>query len=469
MQYINLSEVTFTLWFKRNNLTATQDLFSLMNGLIRTTDSQILYWTNTAVGNKVLNYTPDTDWNFIAVTHERTNCRIYYNNISVAEFTNCRTIDTRDVTKTFGSYGPYNYLNGSMDDIRVFNRSLDSEAVMDIYYKGREASKLGSGVPILGYHRVDNIGTTYYTNLTDFADQMEWLNSSGYTTITFKHFVNYTLGLYELPDNPVILSFDDGNRNVYTNATPIMDLYDFVGCANIPTGSVGTAGKMNWTDLQNLSDKGWEIVSHSVTHSNFLTLSSAERIAEFNDSKNAIDGNISGYNTTSFIYPYTTFNETTNAEASVYYTFTGGLDNYIQNVRYWNYGYKYTNLYGGFERLAMANVTTFENFVKAVTQDNQLKIQYNFNENQGTDVHDVSGNGNNGTITGASWNNDGITVALTNLIDYTLVGSTFNLLTNLWDQVVVSYVYGDSHTVEAMNSNFTAGIDNVSEKFQLFF
>ena len=29
---------------------------------------------------------------------------------------------------------------------------------------------------------------------------------------------------------------------------------------------------------------------------------------------------------------------------------------------------------------------------------------------------------------------------------------------------MVSYVYGDSHTVEAMNSNFTAGIDNVSEK-----
>ncbi len=71
---------------------------------------------------------------------------------------------------------------------------------------------------------------------------------------------------------------------------------------------------------------------------------------------------------------------------------------------------------------------------------------YNYiklNENSGLTAHDTSGNGNDGIILGATWNNDAITVALTNIVDYTISGATFTLVNSVyaWDQIVGSYDY----------------------------
>ncbi|MCD4770900.1 polysaccharide deacetylase family protein [archaeon] len=407
--FINTSsELTYTFWFKRNNITITQDPFAEMNGLIRTTSTQILYWPNTDNGNKALDYTPDKNWTFIAVTHQGNKCSIYKDNSSVASFADCSTINTKNAVNNLGSYGIFNHVNGSIDDVRIFNRSLGSEAVMDIYYKQRDPIPLQSGVVVVSYHNVDNIDTTYYVNLTNFDAQMSWLNNSGYTSITYRDFVKYTQGKYILPEKPIIISFDDGSLNVYTNAFTIMKNYGFIGCANIISSLVGNAGKMSYTQIQDLSDSGWEIVSHSQTHCNFITSCNTPQdwINEFNNSKSSLEGNLTGVNITSFIYPFTTYNDTSNSYADDYYTFVGGYDWYNPITKILDYGYKHTNPIGGLDRFGLTNTTTLNMFQHAVLQNNDLKMQLNFDENSSTIAYDSSGNENHGIISGTTWNSE---------------------------------------------------------------
>ena len=73
------------------------------------------------------------------------------------------------------------------------------------------------------------------------------------------------------------------------------------------------------------------------------------------------------------------------------------------------------------------------------------KISYQFNENSGTTAHDLSGNGNDGTISGATWNTDGLFVLLTEGVDYSLSTTTglFTILnTDLqWSEMIASWTY----------------------------
>ncbi len=78
-----------------------------------------------------------------------------------------------------------------------------------------------------------------------------------------------------------------------------------------------------------------------------------------------------------------------------------------------------------------------------------------FNENQGIIAYDVSGNTNNAAISGTTWNNDGVLVTLTDLVDYTLSGATFTVINSDldWDQIVTSYIYSaDTRGTDAANS-----------------
>lgn len=88
------------------------------------------------------------------------------------------------------------------------------------------------------------------------------------------------------------------------------------------------------------------------------------------------------------------------------------------------------------------------------------------NENSGTTAHDISGNSNDGTITGATWYNDGILNTLTAVTDYT-IDPTTGLFTIVnveyswaWMNVSWDYVTGEDCA--------TINVDEVGSSFGLF-
>ena len=87
------------------------------------------------------------------------------------------------------------------------------------------------------------------------------------------------------------------------------------------------------------------------------------------------------------------------------------------------------------------NTTVYPDNFRIKTRLFNITLQYKLNENQGTIAYDTSGNSNNGTISGATWNNDGVLITLTNLIDYSLAGNIFTILNDdlSWNQIITNY------------------------------
>jgi peptidoglycan/xylan/chitin deacetylase (PgdA/CDA1 family) len=59
------------------------------------------------------------------------------------------------------------------------------------------------------------------TSVTRFRKHMEHV-SKKYNTISLSDLVDWRLGKKTLPDNPCIITFDDGLKNVYENAVPVL-------------------------------------------------------------------------------------------------------------------------------------------------------------------------------------------------------------------------------------------------------
>ena len=59
-----------------------------------------------------------------------------------------------------------------------------------------------------------------------FTKQMEYLHEEGYTTLTLPEFQAYMEEEIDVPKKSVLITFDDGFKDNYINAYPILKKYD---------------------------------------------------------------------------------------------------------------------------------------------------------------------------------------------------------------------------------------------------
>jgi peptidoglycan/xylan/chitin deacetylase (PgdA/CDA1 family) len=158
--------------------------------------------------------------------------------------------------------------------------------------------------PILLYHHVSDDGSVlrYHVTLDDFRTQMEALRDWGYTSITATDLANVIIKGGELPNRPVVITFDDGYVDVYKNAFPIMHEMGFVGSIYIYVDHVGENGFVNTEQIQALADDGWEIGNHSMSHSD-LTKDHSILDFEVQQSRLTLE-QATGVKVYTFAYPY---------------------------------------------------------------------------------------------------------------------------------------------------------------------
>ncbi len=129
-------------------------------------------------------------------------------------------------------------------------------------------------VPILMYHHISDAPPTNLLELsltvtpTHFTQQLDYLKTHDYHTITFNQLFDALYYGGPLPAHPIILTFDDGYEDAYQFAFPILQVHGFSGTFYIITGVVGWRGYLNWEQLHSMLAAGMQIGSHTIHHVN---------------------------------------------------------------------------------------------------------------------------------------------------------------------------------------------------------
>jgi peptidoglycan/xylan/chitin deacetylase (PgdA/CDA1 family) len=167
-------------------------------------------------------------------------------------------------------------------------------------------------VPILTYHRVDllrpplpELTRKLTVDPGDFAAQMRWLKSHGFHTLTQTELFMALVWGKRLPSKPVLITFDDGYRDVFLNAAPVLKRLGLKATAYVITGRIGgpDVSFLNWKQLRELESAGIEAGSHTISHAQLTSLSDAEAIRQLVGSRKALEYAL-GHPVQWFSYPY---------------------------------------------------------------------------------------------------------------------------------------------------------------------
>ena len=177
--------------------------------------------------------------------------------------------------------------------------------------------------PILLYHHIANIipVNRYYVSPENFRAQMQALREWGFTTITPSYLRQVLVSGGELPYRPVVITFDDGNLDVYENAYPIMREFGFIGAFYIVSTRLSAGGYVGVDQLKEMASVGWEIGSHTADHLD-LTLNHGLVREEMLQSRLDIQEALS-MTVTSIAYPYGLVDEYIAMQAQEYGYMTG--------------------------------------------------------------------------------------------------------------------------------------------------
>lgn len=121
-----------------------------------------------------------------------------------------------------------------------------------------------------------NVGADIYDVWVDnFRRQMQWLKESGYKVGT-----------------DVLITFDDGELNNFTEALPVLQECGFTAYFFIIVSRVGKKGYMGWPELKQLQQAGMTVGSHGLSHEILTNLLDSQLEQELTASKRTLEVNL---------------------------------------------------------------------------------------------------------------------------------------------------------------------------------
>lgn len=167
-----------------------------------------------------------------------------------------------------------------------------------------------SKIPVLMYHAIDYGNNSLYVSKVDFENQISYLVKNNYNFITFEDLANNNI-----PSNPIIITFDDGYHDLYTNAFPILKKYNVRATAFLIIEDLHLTGEeiaqMNqWFSFQ----------SHTLYHKDLTTLDNNSLENELDLSKKMLQSIVSN-KVIAICYPSGKFNNNVINIAKKHYSY----------------------------------------------------------------------------------------------------------------------------------------------------
>lgn len=150
----------------------------------------------------------------------------------------------------------------------------------------------GTELPIVMYHQLtksESRAGKYVLTLGQFEKDLKFLKNKGYETVTVYQVIDYVKGNGELPEKPIMLTFDDGCETLYHYALPLLEEYGFTA-VGFAVGALADSYSalddhnlnyscLDWDEIKEMCDGGIvDIQSHSYDlHKNTADRSGAKK------------------------------------------------------------------------------------------------------------------------------------------------------------------------------------------------
>jgi len=171
-------------------------------------------------------------------------------------------------------------------------------------------------VPILMYHSISEhlfgMYHPYYhlnTSPEVFSEQMRWLRHAGYRSLDLAEAWASLESGADLTGK-VVITFDDGYRDFYTDAMDVLKQCGFTATIFLATGRIqNTPARiegvdyLTWSEVRELHAEGMRFGSHTVTHPDLRSLGPEQIDYELACSKEIIEQNL-GTSVKWFSYPH---------------------------------------------------------------------------------------------------------------------------------------------------------------------
>ena len=151
-------------------------------------------------------------------------------------------------------------------------------------------------IPILMYHSVldlrgqnegqRNFNPAYCLSVERFREQMEYIHKNGYKTL---HLDQLLESQSQVLEKSLVITFDDGWADNYSNVLPILIKYGLKATIFIVTGFIGQTNYMSWSQLREMREADVSIQSHTVSHRPLSLLSQAEVEYELQEGRKGLN------------------------------------------------------------------------------------------------------------------------------------------------------------------------------------
>ncbi len=185
-------------------------------------------------------------------------------------------------------------------------------------------------VPILLYHHITNDTFTDEQSISHISPNDFRLHMTAikvhYNPISLRRYIEYVKcddGSITLPENPIVVTFDDGYLSNYEIAYPILKELEIPATIFVVTDTVGEqadGGKVHyshftWQQAREMEASGLiEIQSHTADHVGMTTVNAGEQMRQLRKSKYDIEKNL-GHKCDMIAFPYGDYNEEVKQEA----------------------------------------------------------------------------------------------------------------------------------------------------------
>jgi peptidoglycan/xylan/chitin deacetylase (PgdA/CDA1 family) len=200
------------------------------------------------------------------------------------------------------------HTNINTDQIHYMNTAKES-----VDTTGWSKTNTPVHIPILMYHSISS-GNSLRVPKEQFQQEVKWLKDNGYYTLSPEEALTVLTENKEPRKKIVLITFDDGYKDNYTAAYPILKKYGMKATIFMIGKAIGYKTHLSEKQMLDMSQHGISIESHTINHLDLNALPAKQQQFELDHSKALFD-KMFKQNTIMLAYPAGRYNNETLAIA----------------------------------------------------------------------------------------------------------------------------------------------------------